>query len=187
MRVPQSTLALMNTRFTTSGILPKPCIVSPTFMPFRMNGYLFRAGRTIRTHFSRSHTPWQLGSKSSKERRLPIRSPTTHDIPVQVNANPSVYLYRKCTRYRIRVHFKLDANDWNQSRTVGAWRQGSAPLVGEYEIYVNTRDVLVVTDSLSGTSVLEGPGLNGPPSSPTIQPWDRGTRKCTSWLHWSGF
>ncbi|KAF8316966.1 uncharacterized protein EI90DRAFT_3158811 [Cantharellus anzutake] len=124
---------------------------------------------------------------STIDTTLNNRSPTTHDIPVQVNAYSSAYLYRKRIRYRIKAHFKLDANDWNQSRTVGAWRQGSVPLVGEYEVYVNTRDVLVVTESLSGTSVLEGPGLNGPPSSPTVQPWDRCTRKCTSWLHWCGF
>ncbi|KAF8316967.1 uncharacterized protein EI90DRAFT_3021458 [Cantharellus anzutake] len=111
----------------------------------------------------------------------------SEDIPVQIGANTSAFLYRKRIKYRVDVHFQLDANDWREFRTVGAWRQGPTPLLGVYEIYVNTRDCVIVSKPLSGASFLDDPRVGGPPARPSVQPWDRCTGKCTGWLHSNNF
>ncbi len=103
------------------------------------------------------------------------------DITVQVGANTSTYLYRKRIKYRILVYFKFSDYDWNQLRTVGAW-QGSTPLEVLYELYVNTRDCITVSEPMSGTSILDIPHPDGPEPKPVVQPLDRCTERCKEWL-----
>ena len=110
----------------------------------------------------------------------------SQDITVQVGANSSTFLYRKRVKYRICVYFKLGDDDKNQLRTVGAWHL-STPLEASYEVYVNTRDCLTVSDPMSGTSILDIPHPDGPAPKPEIRLWGMCTNKCKEWLHGAGF
>jgi len=111
----------------------------------------------------------------------------SQDITVQVGANSSIYLYRKRVKYRIEAYFKFSRESLGLFRTVGAWRQGPTPLEVVYEVHVNTRDCLIVSEPMSGTSTLSIPHPDGPKPKPVVQPWDECTTRCKEWFFGAGF